>query len=92
MKIKIGCISSIISLIVSSIIVFFLLKITLPTLPATVPGEDDLGAGVGAMALLFGSVIVGAVVFVFLCILIYTILLVRHKRKKIRIKLLEQSN
>jgi uncharacterized membrane protein required for colicin V production len=80
MKIKIGCISSIISFIFSSFIVLFLLKITLPTLPPTIPGEKDLGAGIGAMALFLGSTIVGAVVFVFLSILIFAILLVRHKR------------
>lgn len=80
MKIRLGCISSGVAFIISNITVCFFIKILFTTLPPAVPGEDDLGTGIAAIAIIFGSVIIGVVLFVVLGLVIFVVLWLKHKK------------
>lgn len=81
MKLKIGCISSLISLITSSALTVLVIKILLDELPPIAPGEDDLGVGFAAISIIFGVFAIGVVLFVVLSLIVFALLWFKNKRK-----------
>jgi hypothetical protein len=80
MKIKIGCISSLISLIISSILSVLVIEILLDQLAQPPPGVKDLGYGIAGVSIIFGVSAIGVVIFVVLTLILFALFWFKNRR------------